>query len=97
MPTKVEGFIGIYVIDVISIKSSYGTTTTPGTVAVLDGFRSEEPQAHVGRTASIRTPDGSSCLVKVDAVRDHGKTISLYFQDMNAASVPIGSLVDLGD
>jgi hypothetical protein len=87
--------IGGQVVDIIVMKESYGIVHAPGIVAILGDCRPSDPQGLIGRTACIRTPDGLSRLARIDATRDHGKTISFFFKGLASEDVPIGSFITL--
>jgi hypothetical protein len=90
-----SGSIGI--IDTIEMKESLRIAHAPGVVAVLDAFPAAEPEAFVGRAVRLRTPDGRSLPARVEAVRDHGATISFFFRGLTRADIPVGSRVELDD
>lgn len=83
----------VRVQDAFDIKPSYGLDHDPGVVLVLDSFVVEDPRALVGQIVGIRTPGGRVWRVAIDDVRDHGKTVSLFFKDLTKADLPIGSIV----
>ncbi len=85
---------GVAVLDVIEMEPSLGLGHAPGVVAVLDGFPSPEPQKYVDRPVVIRTAGGEPRYARVGAVRDHGATISFFFQNLTGADVPVGSRIE---
>ena len=89
-----EAVGGVGVIDTIIMKPSLGIAGAPGVVAILDGFRPADPGAFVGQVVRLRTPSGATCSAPVEAVRDHGTTISFFFRGLNGADVPVGSRVE---
>lgn len=85
---------GVGVIDSIEMKLSLGIAHAPGLVAVLDGFPSPDPQKYVDRPVLIRVAGSEPRFAKVGAVRDHGATISFFFQNLTKADVPVGSRIE---
>jgi hypothetical protein len=85
---------GIGIIETIAMKESLGIAHAPGVVAVLDAFPAAEPEAFVGQSVRLRTPAGRSFPAQVDAVRDHGTTISFFFRGPTRADIPVGSRVE---
>lgn len=88
-PAEAPGVVAI--VDTIEMKSSLGIAHAPGVVAVLDSFAPPDPTAFVGLQVRIRTADGRERCARVEAVRDHGTTISFFFRGLNRADVPIGA------
>lgn len=85
---------GVAVFDVIEMKPSLGLDHAPGVVAVLDAFPSSEPQKYVDRPVVIRAADAEPRFARVGAVRDHGATVSFFFQNLTGADVPVGSRIE---
>jgi hypothetical protein len=83
--------------DIFEIKASYGLDSPPGVVAVLDNFPSPDPESFVGRIAEIRTEAGHQFAARVSATRDHGPTISLFFEGLGREDIPIGSRIGFVD
>src|SRR4051794_32131078 len=72
---------GVAIVEIIEMKSSLGIAHAPGVVAVLDSFPATDSQAFVGRGVRLFSPAGElTAHAKVEAVRDHGPTISLFFR-----------------
>ena len=88
---------GIGIIDTIEMKESLRIAHAPGVVAVLDAFPAAEPAAFVGQTVRLRTPAGHSLPARVEAVRDHGATISFFFRGLTREDIPVGSRVEFDD
>jgi len=82
------------VIDAFEAKSAVVAGSVPGLVVVLDAFRPPEPQQYVDRPVVIRTAESEPRFARIGAVRDHGATISFFFQNLTMADVPIGSRVE---
>lgn len=80
--------------DAFDIKASYGPGQAPGVVLVLESFPMESPRSLVGHPVKVWTPEGRSRVVPVDDVRDHGKTVSLFFKGLGRADLPAGSVVE---
>jgi hypothetical protein len=92
-PQRVDATAGIKIIDTIEMKESLRLAHAPGVVVVLDSFPSADPQAFVGRGVRLLTPSGGELAVQVDAVRDHGTTISFFFPGLTKGDIPVGSRV----
>jgi hypothetical protein len=82
------------VLDTIEIRPSAELVHAPGLVAVLDAFPSDNPDAFVGRDVRLHTPDGQERIARIEAVRDHGVTISFFFRNLSKAGLPLGSRVE---
>jgi len=93
-PRQVDGPGGIPIIDIIDMKESLGIAHAPGVVVVLDSIRPSVPAGRVGRVIRLRTPSGTETLATVEAVRDHGTTVSLFFRGLSRAEIPAGSRVE---
>jgi hypothetical protein len=91
VPGRVE------IIETIEMKESQRITHAPGIVAVLDGFHVAETDSFVGRTIQLCTPTGSSTSVLIEAVRDHGTTISFFFRGLTRTDIPKGSWLEIRD
>ena len=96
-PQRVDAPAGVEIIDTIEMKESLRIAHAPGVVAVLDSFPSADPQAFVGRGVRPRTPAGRELAAQVDAVRDHGNTISFFFPGLTKADIPVGSRLEFND
>jgi hypothetical protein len=94
-PQGVDAPVGVGIIDTIEMKESLGIAHAPGIVVVLDSFPSADPQAFVGRDVRLLIPGGGELAARVDAVRDHGTTISFYFPGLTKADIPAGSRLEL--
>jgi hypothetical protein len=93
-PLDVNAPVSVGVIDTIQMKESLGIAHAPGIVAILDTFRPADPQTFVGRRVRLRTLAGRELPAQVDAVRDHGTTISFFFRGLTTADLPIGSRIE---
>jgi hypothetical protein len=78
------------VIDVITMKTGWGLDHAPGVVAVLDAFPAEDPNAYVGRVATIRHENGRVVNAEIEAARSHRVTISFFFRGLIPDDVPLG-------
>jgi len=96
-PRPIDGPRGVGVIDTIEMKRSLGITHAPGVVAVLDAFPSADPQSFIGRGVRISTPAGRERTARVEGVRDHGTTISVFFGGLTRADLPVGSRIEFDD
>ena len=76
------------------MKPEFGIAHAPGVVAVLDAFQPPNPDAFVGRVVRLRRPDGPSRAATIEAVRDHGATVSLFFRGLTGDDLPAGSIVE---
>jgi hypothetical protein len=85
------------IIDTIVMKESLAIDHAPGVVTVLDSFPSADPQVFVGRAVDLRSPAGGVQTAQIDAVRDHGTTISFFFRGLTAADIPVGSRLEFND
>ncbi len=83
------------VASIIDMKESSGIVHAPGVVAVLDGFRPEAAEPFIGRATIIRAPGGHPLPAKIEAVRDHGPTISFFFRGLSPEDVPVGSTIEI--
>ena len=81
------------VADVFEIKASYGLESPPGVVVVLENFPSTALESFIGRAVDIRTEAGRRFAARVGATRNHGSTISLFFERLCREDVPIGSSI----
>ena len=96
-PQRVDTPAGVGIVDTIEMKESLRIAHAPGVVAVLDSFPSADPQAFVGRRVRLLTSAGHELAAQVDAVRDHGTTISFFFSGLTKADIPIGSRLEFND
>lgn len=85
---------GVGIIDVIEMKESLRVGHAPGVVAVLDAFPAEDARAFLGRSVRLRAPSGRAVAAKVEGIRDHGTTISLFFRGLTPADLPAGSRIE---
>lgn len=83
------------VVDTIEMKESLGISHAPGIVTVLDDFQMARPEILIGRRVMICRPDGSELVATIEAVRDHLRTMSLFFRGLTTAEIPLGSSIDL--
>lgn len=81
--------------DLVEVRSSYGLDYPAGLGVILDSCPMDDPATLVGRSACIRVRGHEPRLVRIADVRDHLTTISLFFQGLTAADVPIGSTVSV--
>ncbi|MEJ7636469.1 MAG: hypothetical protein WKF75_00390 [Singulisphaera sp.] len=79
------------------MRDSLGASHIPGVVAILESFLPTEPQALVGRQVRIRTASGRVFSERVRGVREHGTTISLFFEGLTKVDIPIGSHIEFDD
>jgi hypothetical protein len=92
-PESGDTALEIRVCDVIELKASFGTKHAPGVVLVLEAFRVDPPESLVGRVVSVRAPHGRSQPARIGDVRDHGPTISLFFEELPRDYWSIGTTV----
>jgi hypothetical protein len=96
-PQRAEVPASVGIIETIVMKESLAIAHAPGVVAVLESFPSADPQAFVGRTVQLQSPAGRVLAAQIEAVRDHGTTISFFFRGLTAADIPLGSRVEFND
>ena len=94
---RVDAPVGVGIVDIIEMKQSLQIAHAPGVVAVLDSFPSAAAQTFVGRDVRLLTPAGRELAVRVDAVREHGTTISFFFRGLTKADIPVGSRLEFND
>lgn len=85
----------IGIIDMIEMRPSAGLAHAPGVVVVLEAYPSDDPEDSVGRDVRLCTPDGRRRIARIEAVRDHGVTISFFFRSLSKSDVPLGTRVEL--
>ncbi len=86
--------LAVRVHDTIAIRATDNPQQVAGTVVILDSFCPVEPGSFVGEMARIVVGESSSEPLTIRAVRDHGATISFFFEGLSKADVPIGSWVE---
>lgn len=88
---------GVGIIETIEVKGTPPSAHAPGLVLVLDAYPLSEPGGFVGRAVRIRIPSGRTLPARIEEVRDHGATISLFFRDLSRNDVPEGSRIEFDD
>lgn len=91
MPTTAQ------VLDAIAMREGIGHRYAPGVVVILDHLRPDDPDAYIGKRVHITNPSGRAFDAAVEAVRDHGVSISFFLRGLSKADVPIGSRVEIGE
>ena len=94
-PIEPPGRVGI--LDIIEMKESLRIAHSPDVVVVLDSFHATDPDAFVGRSVRLLTQAGRTIVGRVEAVRDHGATISFFFRDLTRKDLPDGSWIEFDD
>lgn len=94
---RVESPAVVRVIDTIEVNASHPVDHAPGLVAILDNYRPANMTDLIGRVVGLRDDAGRTTTARIDDVRDHGATISLFFAGLSKAEVPVGSWVELDE
>lgn len=80
--------------DTFEIDTKHGTDHPPGLVVVLDR-QIASANLH-GTVAAIRSPYGVTSCLRIDDVKDHLESTSLFFRGKTIKDVPVDSQIEIG-